>query len=249
MVKSKKILESKEDPLNEILNIKANYDRSFLRNYILSVTGIEKTTRFIEKYLINGTSIEQLVDYKKFNSLGHSQSLSEHQKVSKPSSVIVSHLVLAQNYSESVEKNPALVLIDGSIKYSKDLQELDSIIRKGIKTLVVVDSTDINQLNFLKERDYLFWFWDKDNLNQVLPIEDLEGFFDFNKKLVNYLETKIEINECVDLQISLIVESVLEFASKFNRDNSSLIEIKIKLIYLLLSTYNYTDHISKSILI
>lgn len=232
------ILKIKADrhkvPIDELLKIKSFGNYTFFKNKVILTTNLKKTQTFMDEYNIQNNKISELLAWGKLDINGDSSNLIYTNAHSTYNSIISPDLF---GVSVHLEKNSNVkaLIIDGSSKYVNNLGVLNNILSKGIKTVVIADNTDFENIKYLKELGYIVWNWNAERINNSKTLLDINQKTHF-KLLNKYIHNSKNINITPEICIYPEIENIILWTLKVMKVNDdkteTLNELKLELILI-----------------
>ncbi|MFC2016892.1 DrmE family protein [Chloroflexota bacterium] len=216
---------SKLSPLDTILDIGSMGNKALFDKNIILVSKIGETQRFAKEIFVNGISITDLFLIGKLDVNGDTSIIGQHQIQGNPSCIISSDLFGVSNYIGDNPDKTKGIIIDGSTNYVNNLQLLDEILDRKIPVIVISDTFDTEYLEYLTDRDFLIWQWNKQNIIDSGSITEPAKpslFSSINNSLSNYCTQQIDQIQCDYPELSDAVEEVLGIRSFISRDQEDI---------------------------
>jgi len=217
--------QSKLSPLDAILEISSMGNKALFDKNIILVSKIGETQRFAKEVFVSGISITDLFLWGKLDVNGDTSIIGQHQIQGNPSCIISSDLFGVSNYIGDNPDKTKGIIIDGSPNYVNNLQLLDEILDRKIPVIVISDTFDTERLEYLTDRDFLIWQWNKQNIIDSGSITELAKpslFSPINNSLSNYCTQQIDQIQCDYPELSDAVDEVLGIRSFISRDQEDI---------------------------
>lgn len=213
------------NPIDNILGIRTMGNKALFKTNVILVSRIGETERFTKENYINGTSIIDLFLWGKLGVEGNVSIMGPHQIQGNPSCIISSDLFGVSNYIGDNTDKTRGIIIDGSTNYVNNLQLLDEILDRNFPVIVISDTFDAEYLEYLTDRDFLIWQWNKQNIinsDSLTETTKSSLFAPINNSLCNYCNQQIDQIQCDYPELSDAVDEAFGLRSFISRDQEDI---------------------------
>jgi hypothetical protein len=227
--------QSLENPTDNILGTRTMGNKALFTANVILVSRIGETERFIRQNCVNGASIIDLLLWGKLNAEGEVSIIGHQQIQANPSCLLSADLFGALQYIQYDSEKTKGIIIDGSSNYVNDLQILDEILDRKIPAVVVCDLLDTGSLEYLAQRGFRIWQWNRKNIvqsNSIVETQMSSLFSSLNSSISYYCDQKIDLIPCECPELDTAVEETIKLGRFLPSDHQQLNILYGKIIQL-----------------
>lgn len=223
-------IRSSKAPIDDILGIETHGNRSFFRKSVLLVSGVNETLSYFRDSAMNGNRMGDYIVLTRGDDGGQTVPLGGETASGTPSIVLCQDMISAGEFLLSNIDNIGIVIVDGMSKCIHDTQILDEMCDTNAKIVVITDYSEIEQLKYLKERDFELFGWNRESFGDELSMggnEDTE----YSYSIRNFLRNSTDITKCSSSSLEMLMDQMLNIA-KYPIENEAVDDVRYGLIGL-----------------
>lgn len=200
--KGKSLVKSVIDGL---LDTQLQGNTSMLRTSVVLVSGINETKEVMaglkfacEPNDKNSTKIINAFGWAHLTTDGEVKLWGSSGKEEAPVVLVASNLAALDDYLEYNRGDIGLIIIDGA-SHLRDYIAFQSILSKNIPVTAVFSGKNIDCIKDLKNNNFDFWTWSKDELKILCPESSLKKnslFYGIERKINSFIDFNVKTVSC-----------------------------------------------------
>ena len=217
-----------EAPVDPLLDIITHGNRSFFGSTILLISGVTDAIPYYHDLILKGHRLGDYMIFKRGDDGVEPLPIGGESASGIPNIVLCPDLISASEYIANHGESIKMFVVDGMDRCMQNMQSFDEILDTGVRTVLVADNEDSENLHQAAERNFIAFRWDADIMHGVTDDYASDGS-DFDEMVRDYLKQRVILEKCTCSRIELLIDQMLGIAN-YPADNPSLNEIWLGLV-------------------